>query len=373
MGRPHRGLPSTKEFVQGVDMAVVVLALVSAALSAVSAAGQHRAASGVARLRRAGGQLPRAGAAGFALALLATPLWLGSWGLDVGAFLAQAGALHLGALSVVQPLMVVTLLCTLPLAAIGRGWPSARDWAAAITLSVGLALVLSARGSIDDTRTGPGSGLLPVLAALAVLVVVLVVAARGRSASVRAGVLGVAAGVLFAVGAAATKLTAGVAASDGLTGLLTSWPGYALAAASVASFVLQQSAYAAGPLATVMTAVIVTDPLTSYLLGIVGFGEPLPAPGAPLALTALGMIALGLGVASLARSPLLQPEPELPAVVPSPVPARAQQGGPRTTAVEDLLDEDLRVDDLLVGDLLDVESPVARLARPCVGAGCPEP
>jgi hypothetical protein len=302
-------------------MAVVVLALVSAVLFAVSAAGQHRAAAGVARRRRAGSGLPRAGAAGFALALLTTPLWLSSWGLNIGAFLAQAGALHLGALSVVQPLMVATLLCTLPLAAIGRGWPSASDWAAALVLSVGLTLILSARGPIDDRQATPSGLLVPVLGVLALLAAGLVAAARGRSASVRAAVLGVSAGVLFGVGAAATKLTAGVAATGGLTALVTSWPGYALAAASVASFVVQQSAFAAGPLATVMTAVIIADPLTSYLLGIVGFGEPLPAAGMPLALTALGMVALGVGVARLARSPLLQPDPQ-------PLPVRQSAGLP---------------------------------------------
>jgi hypothetical protein len=163
---------------------------------------------------------------------------------------------------------------------------------------------------------------------------------------VRAAVLGVAAGVLFGVGAAATKLTAGVAATDGLAGLLTSWPGYALALASVASFVLQQSAYAAGPLATVMTAVIITDPLTSYLLGIVGFGEPLPGPGAPLALTALGLLALVVGVAGLARSPLLQPEPE-----PRPEPEPAEP---------------------LPRERQSVELPAPRVHRPepCVVAGC---
>jgi hypothetical protein len=110
----------------------------------------------------------------------------------------------------------------------------------------------------------------------------------------------------------------------------------------VASFVLQQSAYAAGPLATVMTAVIVTDPLTSYLLGVVGFGEPLPGAGAPLALTALGMLALAVGAAGLARSPLLQPVPESP----------PQEQRPREPGT--------------------VEVPTGRLARPepCVGAGC---
>ena len=291
---------------------VVVLALTAAALSAVSAAGQHRAASGLARRRRNVGRSAIPGA-GLVLALLTTPLWLGSWALDVGAFFTQAWALHLGALSVVQPLMAATLLFTLPLAAAdGRRWPSARDWAATVLLCGGLGLVLSARGGVDDSPAGPGGGLVPVLAALTALVVVLVVTSRGRSATVRAAMLGTAAGVLFGVGAATTKLTVATAAGGGLTGLLTSWPGYALAAASVASFVLQQSAYAVGSLATVMTAVVITDPLTSYVVGAVGFGERLPAAGAPLTMMAVGMLTLAIGVAVLARSPLLQPPPDVP-------------------------------------------------------------
>src|SRR5690348_7183809 len=110
-------------------MVVVLLAVLAAALSAVSAAGEHRTAS---RLRR--GRPRRQGplvvrAAGFAGALVASPLWLASWGLDVLAFFCQATALHLGQLSVVQPLMVTTLMFTLPLAAAESSrWPARRDW-----------------------------------------------------------------------------------------------------------------------------------------------------------------------------------------------------------------------------------------------------
>jgi drug/metabolite transporter (DMT)-like permease len=224
----------------------------------------------------------------------------------MGAFFVQAAALHLGSLAVVQPLMVSTLVFTLPLAAVEcRTWPGRQDWAATVAVSVGLALVLATRRSGLGAETA-GGALLPALASVVIGAAVLVLAARGRSATVRSALFGIAAGGLFGVGAALTKLTGAVAADRGLTGLVTTWPGYALALVSLASLTLQQSAYAIGRLATVMTAVVIFDPLTSYFLGVVGFGEPLPVPGAALVLGALGMLVVIVGVALLARSPLLR-------------------------------------------------------------------
>ena len=292
-------------------MIVVLLALAAAALSAVSAAGEHRAASRAAgRTRR----LPRwLGSAGFAVTLLTTPLWVAAWLLDMGAFFVQAAALHLGSLSVVQPLMASTLVFTLPLAAGEcRRWPGIRDWAATVAVSVGLALVLATRRPVAGAETA-GVTLFPALAAVGLGAAVLVVVGRSRSPGVRSALYGIATGGLFGVGAALTKLTGAIAVERGLLGLATSWPGYALALVSLTSLTLQQSAYAVGRLATVMTAVVIFDPLTSYFLGVVGFGEPLPVPGAALVLGALGMTVLIVGVAALARSPLLRPPVAEPA------------------------------------------------------------
>ena len=286
---------------------VVVLTLLAAALSALSAAGEQRAAS-----RVASGRPPRRRrlvVGGFALALVSSPLWLASWGVDALSFFAQATALHLGSISVVQPLMITTLLFSLPLAAwVRRGRVAGRDWAAAAILCAGLAMLLV-------TRTAPATGstdsaarteLLPALVAMSAVAVVIVLAARGRRPVLRAAMLSVAAGFLFGVGAATTKLTAATAADGGFVALLTSWPGYALAVVSVTSFALQQTAYAIGPLAPAVTAVVITDPLVSYLLGVVGFGEP-PPRGVALALAVPGVILLVAGVVLLARSPLLHP------------------------------------------------------------------
>lgn len=88
--------------------------------------------------------------------------------------------------------------------------------------------------------------------------------------------------------------------------MLTSWPAYALAVIMLAGFTTEQVALAAGPLTASMTAETITDPLTGYFLGIVGYGEPLPDAGAPRVLGFLGLLMVVLGAAALARSPLLQ-------------------------------------------------------------------
>ena len=289
-------------------MIVVLLTLASAALSAVSAAGEHRVAARLARRSSGRSRSRTLRPIATAVALVATPLWLASWGVDAAGTVLQAAALQLGSLTIVQPLMVATLLFTLPLAAMGgRRRPTLRDWAGAGAIAVGLAMVLSTRSAPDAAASAPTGMLIPAMAAVSVIVVVLVALARNRTGSARAALLAVAAGALFAVGAAATKLTAGAAVNGGFAELLTTWPGYALAVVSVASFGLQQAAYAAGSLATVMTAAVITDPLTSYALGVVGFGESMPATGLALVVALVGMLTLAVGVATLAHSPLLLP------------------------------------------------------------------
>lgn len=175
-----------------------------------------------------------------------------------------------------------------------------------VAVSVGLALVLLTR-PVTEATTRPTALLLPALGLFLGVAVALLAAATGRGIAVRAMAASVAAGILFGMAAATMKLAAARLVDAGPVGLLTSWPGYALALVTLASFALQQGAYAVGPLAEVMTAVIVIDPLVSYLLGVVGFGEPWPRPGVPLAVTLSGALVLVLGVATLVRSPLLRP------------------------------------------------------------------
>ena len=128
------------------------LALVAAALFAVAAAAQQRAAA----------QVPdeRARGLGLIRVLLRRPLWWVGTGGDLAGYAAQAAALGLGSLVLVQPLLVTTLLFALPLAAWWSGRRLSRaDAAWALVLSAALALfVVVAEPTAGVDRAAPPPG-----------------------------------------------------------------------------------------------------------------------------------------------------------------------------------------------------------------------
>jgi drug/metabolite transporter (DMT)-like permease len=315
---------------------VVLLAVLAALLFALAGAAEQRAAArllrapaaarcaacrchearGLSAAERAGRRVRQ----GLRLAgrLVRSPLWLAGWVADGLGFVAQARALHGGSLSVVQPLLVTTLLFSLPLAALGgRRRPGRSDWAGGIAVAAGLALVLSRR-RIDAGAAAHQARLLMLGLLVAAAAAALVLWARARPEH-RAVPFSIAAGLMFGLGAAFTKVVTGSLAARGIAATAASWPAYALIAVAAAGLVLQQAAFAAGSLPATMTAMTITDPLASYFLGIVGFGERPPAGLASASVTVLGLGLLAAGVVVLARSPLLA-IPRAAAGPDSPVP-----------------------------------------------------
>lgn len=71
----------------------------------------------------------------FVVALLRNPMWLAGWGALAGGFVFQALALHVGQLSVVQPLLITELVFALALRRVWLRQPirGATWWAAALT------------------------------------------------------------------------------------------------------------------------------------------------------------------------------------------------------------------------------------------------
>ena len=90
-------------------MLAAVLALLSALLFAVGSAAQQKEASSVAPSE----------ATGFKLIgrLVRRPFWLLGVGCDGAAYATQAGALAVGSILLVQPILVTTLLFALPISA----------------------------------------------------------------------------------------------------------------------------------------------------------------------------------------------------------------------------------------------------------------
>jgi hypothetical protein len=229
--------------------------------------------------------------------LLRNPQWLLGSAAQVGAFAFQAVALHLGQVSVVQPLLVAELVLALVLRRVWiRQAVAGTAWTGAAAACAGLAVFIVAaepRGG----HPGPTAGHWTVaIVACAVVVAVLSVLARGGSPARRAALRGAAAGIMWALEAAFIKSATDDAAQGGLAGLFTHWPVYAVAVGGLAGVLLEQLALQDGPLRVSQPLLVITDPVVSVALSVWLFGEYFVLNGAGLAAAAAGFCVMCAGV-----------------------------------------------------------------------------
>jgi len=287
----------------------VALALVAAFLFALGLVLQEKAAS----------QQPAEGvAAGFLVRLAREPVWLLGLAAQGLGFVAQAIALAVGRMVVVQPLLVATIVFALPLGRILEGRRITRsEWVGAGLVAGGLALLLV----VSKPAAGDDDASLLAWAVIgggAVAVACLLFAgARGRGPAVRAAFLGTASGILFGLGAALTKSTV-TRFDDGVTAVVGDWHVYALIVVSIVAFWLEQAALQTGALATAVATTMAFDPLSSLVFGIGLFDEALHESVGVYLLSALLLAVTLAGLVVLARA---KGEASRPPTVPVPAPA----------------------------------------------------
>ena len=284
------------------------VALGAAAAFAVAIPLEHRAAD---RAPDAGELSPRQVRA-FIAATLRDGWWLGGMALNTVGFGLHALALHLGGLTVVQPLLVASLLFALPV----NRWlrreplrPVELGWAGALVVGLSGFLLVASPG---DTSTTEPADRGPAVAAAVLTVLVagaLALAARRAGRGTAATLLGVATGVLFAVTASLIKSATGLLV-QGIVPLVTSWQLYALIAAGATGLLLNQLAYQSGPLSASLPAITVVDPLVAVLLGVTVFDERLrhSLPALVGQAILLGLMAVsGFNLARLEQLPAEEP------------------------------------------------------------------
>jgi drug/metabolite transporter (DMT)-like permease len=271
----------------------VILALVAAFFFALGLVLQEKAASD---------QPPKSVGAGFLARLARQPIWLLGLCMQGLGFVAQAIALGIGRMVVVQPLLVASIVFALPL---GRVIEKRRvrrtEVLGAGLVAAGLAalLVVSKPSAGEDDASLRswaliGGGAIGVAGLLFVL-------ARDRSTTVRAGLLGTAGGVLFGLAAALTKATVSLL-DEGIGAVLWDWHVYAMAIVSVAAFWLEQAALQTGALAAAVATTMAFDPLSSLVFGITLFDEALHETAAGYAISLLSLAAALAGLVVLARA-----------------------------------------------------------------------
>jgi drug/metabolite transporter (DMT)-like permease len=277
----------------------ILIALGAAGSFAVASVLQQRAASEVPDEDSLG--------AGLVKRLLTRPMWLLGFLFDSLGYGLQAVALIWGAIIVVQPVLVTTLLFALPLGARFAGrrlFPSDFAWAGILAASLVLFMVVG--NPTDGVDNAPFREWLAPLSAATVLVVACVAFGRHLRGPNRALLLAVSSGVLYGLTGALTKSVMG-SFEDGvveaLGPLVTNWETYALVLAITAGTFLQQSAYQAGNLAETLPAITVLEPVVAVILGIAILDERFRAGGMfEWIVVAVSAVAMTVATIELSRS-----------------------------------------------------------------------
>jgi drug/metabolite transporter (DMT)-like permease len=270
----------------------IVLALAAALLFALGTVLQQKAGLD---------EPPEVDASGLLLQMARRPVWLAGIVADGIGFVAQAVALTIGRLAVVQPLLVSSVVFALPLGAKLTSQKVRRiDIAAAVTITIALGaflVIADPSGGRDDAPVGEW---LVAIAACVSVSGVLVVVARPLGPSGRAALLGAAAGVGFALSAALTK-TVGDQVADAPLEVVTHWHLYALAAVGYGSMTLNQLSLQTGVLAPAIAAAMALDPIASVILGLTLLQEELHTTAGGSAVACLALLTALAGLLVLAR------------------------------------------------------------------------
>ena len=208
------------------------------------------------------------------------PLYLAALLADGLGLALQVYALHIGALSVVQPLLTTALLFSLVLAHRVAGTRiTRRELAWGAVLVVALVGFMLASGTVRagspallqaaDRMPAVLAGVMAVtLAATCVLT------SRKLPSGGAAALMGIAVGIAYACTAALIKSCTNIV-SSGLPALATSWQPYVLVVAGGIGMVLAQLAFQAGPLTASLPAIAAVDPLLSVAIGVWVYDERL--------------------------------------------------------------------------------------------------
>jgi drug/metabolite transporter (DMT)-like permease len=232
-------------------------------------------------------------------------IWLLGFGFMIASFLLQSFALHIGRLSVVQPILTMELLFLVAiLGTYFRFSISLREWIGASAIAFGLSgfLFFAAPGGGDEVPTN--LGWIVVGSASVFLICVSVVATRWGPRWWKAAMFGSAAAIAYAFTAALIKTVSDYAATDWIR-MFEHWQTYGVVVFGLLGLFLTQNAFHAGPLAASQSTLVLVDPLVSICLGIALYGDTLRTGGAYGPLEAVSLLLVFVGAVFLSNSPLV--------------------------------------------------------------------
>lgn len=235
-------------------------------------------------------------------AAIARPRWWAGVFCALAAFGLQIIALAFGTLLVVQPVLVLSLMFTLPLAARFDGQRVSRSemaWATLLTVAVGVIVVWG--------RPLPGSDFpslnrwIIVIGVGAVILLGFMWLSSRLRMRTRALILGAVTGAIMGYLAVLSKSVVNIFTADGAAAVLTSWEIYGLIACAIIGTLVQQASFNAGALKNSLPAMTIVEPIVAFALGYMVLGERFQTEGIQWLLMAAALVVMIVSTVILSR------------------------------------------------------------------------
>ncbi|MGW1748653.1 DMT family transporter [Streptomyces sp. NPDC002092] len=240
------------------------------------------------------------------LDLMQVPRWLGGIALMVAGMVLGAIALSQGEISLVEPLLATNLLFALALSRKQTRQPLGRQgWAGLGLLAGGVtAFIVAGEPRGGTAVTDPLRHWLIIGAMIGIALLLTTYAKRSRLSAAPV-LLALAAGLLYGVQDALTRVSGERFTQGGLTELVTGWQPYGVAALGVVGLILVQSAFETAPLRMSLPALTAAQPLAGILCGVGFLGDRLRTDTGALAWEAAGLAAIVGGIVLLGLHPCM--------------------------------------------------------------------
>ncbi|MBZ8177525.1 hypothetical protein GP475_01365 [Corynebacterium poyangense] len=214
------------------------------------------------------------------LSAVQQPLWWAGLSTSLIAYGLQILALGFGPLLIVQPILVMSLMFTLPISALYDGRRIPVDeifWSGVLSIAVAVVVLL---GRPVGGRQSIGiHHWIPALLVGAIAIATIYRLAGRLIRREKALLLGLVTGAIFGYVAVFSKAVADAIGRGGFIYLLTQWELYALIASALLGTAIQQIAFDAGALKNSLPAMKIGEPIVAFVLGFSVLGESFQVSG----------------------------------------------------------------------------------------------
>ncbi|KOG50513.1 DMT family transporter [Streptomyces decoyicus] len=244
------------------------------------------------------------------LDLVRMPLWLAGIGLMVVGMALGAVALGMGDITLVEPLLATNLLFAMALSRrLTRQRLGRSGWAGLWLLAGGVtAFIVAGRPQGGERSPDHLWQWLIMGMVLGTALLLAAVAKRERvHVSLEAALLGIAAGLIYGLQDALTRISGEHFGEGGWSALLTSWQPYAIVVLGVLALVFVQSAFESAPLRLSLPALTAAQPLAGIACGVGFLGDQLQVTAGALAWEVIGIIAVVAGIVLIGSHPAMPP------------------------------------------------------------------